>query len=238
MADKDSQQRSTSSLFGQSSSTPSIQAVLRERQEASRARRKWLFSWLLPLLAVVILCGVGTAMFLHWKARKKAKAEEAALEKAANDPMRGVTVFGNEDAALKLEFQTPDMMIAPQDLLVVLHRAVGIKPFKVRFDTINLSAKVGDGNSSPQTTIVRINGKSEVEYLDQNGERKTITLQYPEMNQDILISAITLAYNDIYGDDDPDHPFYIKRAEPRENKRKSAIRDEKIELNVDMLNQQ
>ena len=235
MADKNSQQRSSTSLFGSSNSAQSIQEVLREREADRLARRNWLFSWLLPLLAVIVVGSVGTFVTLKWMAYKKAQAEKQRDLEAANDPMRGVTVFGNEDAELKLRFETEDMILAPQDVLTVLHRAVGIKPFKVRLDTVNMQARVGESDSlEPIQTLVTINGKSEVEYLDENGERKPITLVYPKMTLEQLASAITLAYHDTYGDDDPEHPFHVEPPKPAEHHHRKH--EEAIDLKVDKLN--
>ena len=234
MADKGSQQRSSTSLFGHSSSNQSIQEIIRERKEASRARRKWLFSWLLPLVAVIVLGSVGTAGFLAWKEKRDAKLQEERAQAAANDPMRGVTVFGNEDAKLHLEFETADMIMAPPDLLTVVHRAVGIKPFKVRLDTINLQARSGMEDAMNAPTVIRINGKDTVEYLDENGARQTVTLKRPEMTIPKLISAITLAYQETYGDDDPEHPFHIE--EPKSAPQRQRKTDAPIDLNIDKMN--
>ena len=100
MADKNSNQRSSTSLFGNSSSTQSIQEIIRERRQASQARRKWLFSWLLPLVAVILVGGVSLYFYLDWKERKN----EEAIQARANvvDPMRGITFYGNEEAAVNL----------------------------------------------------------------------------------------------------------------------------------------
>ena len=236
MADHN-QQRSTTSLFGDSSGpSHSVQAIMREHQEATRARRKWLFSWLLPLLALLLVIGLGTAGTLAWKQKKAIAAAKARAQQTANDSMRGVTVFGNEDAKLKLTFETDDMLIAPRDILTVLHRAVGIKPYKVRLDTVNLSLRgEEDDPMSHSPTTVAINGKKEVEYLDQNGERKTVTLEYSKMTVEQLISAITLAYQETYGDDDPEHPFHIEVPEPPRPPRKRR-EEEPIDLKVDKLN--
>jgi len=235
MADNN-QQRSSTSLFGQSTNatSQSVQEIMRERQEASRARRKWLFSWLLPLVIVIVLGSAGTAGLLKWMEFKKERDDKARAAIAAKDPMRGVTVFGNEDAALKLEFHTEDMVIAPQEVLTVLHRAVGIKPFKVRLDTVNLQLRESDEDTPQSKTQVFINGKSEVEYLDEKGERQTVKLEYPKMTLQQLISAITLAYNDTYGDDDPEHPFYINLPPPAP--KLSRKLEEEIDLNVGKLN--
>ena len=182
MADNN-QQRSSTSLFGQSTNatSQSVQEIMRERQEASRARRKWLFSWLVPAITVIVLGSAITAGLIKWKEFKTARDAKARAEVAAKDPMRGVTVYGNEEAALKLEFHTEDMVIAPQDILTVLHRAVGIKPFKVRLDTVNLQSRATDDDMIQPKTQVFINGKSEVEYLDEKGERQTVLLEYPKM---------------------------------------------------------
>ncbi|MBO4618757.1 MAG: hypothetical protein J5654_01470 [Victivallales bacterium] len=235
MADNN-QQRSSTSLFGQSTNaaSQSVQEIMRERQEASRARRKWLLSWLLPVVIVIVLGSAGTAGLIKWKEVKKERDTKAWAEKAAKDPMRGVTVYGNEEAALKLEFQTEDMVIAPQDILTVLHRAVGIKPFKVRLDTVNLQARATDDDIPQTKTQVLINGKSEVEYLDENGERQTVLLEYPKMTIQQLISAITLAYHDTYGDDDPEHPFYINLPPPPPKLPRKI--EEEIDLNVGKMN--
>ena len=236
MADNNNQQRSSTSLFGSSAgASRSVQEIMREHEEATRARRKWLFSWLLPLLAVIVVGGVGTIATLQWMAYKKSQVEKQRAEEAANDPMRGVTVYGNEDAELKLRFETEDMIIAPTDVLTVLHRAVGVKPFKVRLDTVNMQARGVEGDSlDPIPTRVAINGKFEVEYLDENGERKLITLVYPKMTLEQLISAITLAYHDTYGDDDPEHPFHIEPPKPVEHRHRKH--EETIDLKVDKLN--
>ena len=187
MADNN-QQRSSTSLFGQSTNatSQSVQEIMRERQEASRARRKWLFSWLLPLVIVIVLGSAGTAGLLKWMEFKKERDDKARAAIAAKDPMRGVTVFGNEDAALKLEFHTEDMVIAPQEVLTVLHRAVGIKPFKVRLDTVNLQLRESDEDTPQSKTQVFINGKSEVEYLDEKGLKLKIEIEvrsFDELNQ-------------------------------------------------------
>ena len=207
---------------------------MRERQEASRARRKWLFSWLVPAITVIVLGSAITAGLIKWKEFKTARDAKARAEVAAKDPMRGVTVYGNEEAALKLEFHTEDMVIAPQDILTVLHRAVGIKPFKVRLDTVNLQSRATDDDMIQPKTQVFINGKSEVEYLDEKGERQTVLLEYPKMTIQQLISAITLAYHDTYGDDDPEHPFYINLPPPPPRLPRKI--EEEIDLNVGKLN--
>ncbi|MBR4124663.1 MAG: hypothetical protein IKR13_00535 [Victivallales bacterium] len=235
MADNNNQQRSSTSLFGSSAgASRSVQEIMREHEEATRARRKWLFSWLLPLLTVLILGGACTAGIIKWKEVKKEREDKVRAEEAAKDPMRGVTVYGNEDAELKLRFETEDMIIAPPEILAILHRAVGIKPFKVRLDTVNLQLRGESEDGKPRPTAVQINGKSEVEYLDENGERKPVTLEDSKMTMEQLISAITLAYHDTYGDDDPENPFYIEmpvRAVPKRLKQQ-----EEIDLNVGKLN--
>ena len=126
------------------------------------------------------------------------------------------------------------MVIAPPEILTVLHRAVGVKPFKVCLETVNLQSKAYFDEMEQAPTTVFINGKSEAEYLDQNGERQSLKLEYPKMTVQQLISAITLAYHDIYGDDDPEHPFHIETPPPRTPIPHKV--EDKIDLNVGKLN--
>ena len=232
MAEFDPKQRSSTSLFGSSSTAHSVQEVRLERQQASRARRKWLFSWLFPLLGILILAGGSLFAYLKWR-EHKAAAEEAARANVL-DPMRGITVFGNEDATLKLEARVPDMLIAPRQIMTILHRAVGIKPYKVRLDVINLMQREEMEQASDSKFTIAINGSEEVECLDEAGVRQPLSLsELKNYTPEQLISAITLAYRDIYGDDDPAHPFHINMpAPPPQSKHKA---DEPIDLNVDKL---
>ncbi|MBQ4480455.1 MAG: hypothetical protein II943_07430 [Victivallales bacterium] len=232
MAENDPQQRSSTSLFGSSSSSQSIQEVIRERQQASRNRRKKLFSWLLPLLGTLLVIGVGIFLFISWRTRREAARQEELAQKAANDPMRGVTIFGNEDAAFKLEVQLPDPIMEPRNLMTILHRAVGLKPYMVRLDVVNLQQKMGLAEADNLTFSVRINGNETVDYLDAQGERHSVTLNGYKINPEQLLSAIVLAYRETYGDDeDPAHPFYIKM--PPVQTPKKRREEDVIDLNVD-----
>lgn len=234
MADKNSNQRSSTSLFGNSSSTQSIQEIIRERRQASQARRKWLFSWLLPLVAVILVGGVSLYFYLDWKERKN----EEAIQARANvvDPMRGITFYGNEEAAVNLAVEVPDMIIAPRDLLTVLHRAAGIKPYKVCLKVVDLQQRDGMEQGLEGKLAVYINGKQEAEYLDEKGERQTISIvERKDYTLEQLAGAITLAYHDAYGDDDLEHPFHITIPTPKAPKKRHE--EDNIDLNVGRLNQ-
>ena len=122
MAENDPQQRTSTSLFGSSGNSKSIQEIIRNRQQASRDRRRKLFSWLLPLLGICLVIAGGIFLYQVWQERKQALAQQAV-----DDSMRGINVFGNEDAALKLEAQLPDTLLAPHRLMTILHRATGLR---------------------------------------------------------------------------------------------------------------
>ena len=208
---------------------------MRERKAASLARRKWLMSWLRPLFIVIVIVIVGLFGLVKWREHRIRLAQERIMN--TPDPMRGITSFGNEEAKFKLEITIPDSILAPGDLIVVLHRAVGIKPFKVFLQVIDNSKRDRQEDSEQLDTSVKINGKSEVEYLDEQGNRKTIKLKSPEMTADILARAITLAYQETYGDDDPEHPFHVEPPELSRSVQKRIQRQqENIDLNVDKMN--
>ena len=57
------------------------------------------------------------------------------------------------------------------------------------------------------------------------------------MTADILARAITLAYQETYGDDDPEHPFHVEPPElPRSVQKRIQRQQENIDLKVDKMN--
>ena len=209
---------------------------MRERKAASLARRKWLMSWLRPLFIVVVVVIAAFFGLVKWREHRIRLAQEKVMN--TPNPMRGITSFGNEEAKFKLEITIPDSILAPGDLMVIMHRAVGIKPFKVFLQVVDNSRRARQEEESAQLgTTVKINGNSEVEYLDEQGNRKTIELKTPEMTADILARAITLAYQETYGDDDPEHPFHVEPPElPRSVQKRIQRQQENIDLKVDKMN--
>ena len=209
-----------------------MQEIMRERKEASQERRRRLMRWLKPLLIVVVLIIATLVGALKWQEHRARIAEEKAQN--TPNPMRGITSFGNEEAPFKIELTIPDSIMAPTELMVVVHRAVGIKPFKVHLQVIDLSHREGLEQATNAKTSAKINGTEEAAYLDEQGNRQTVTLADASLTPEILAKAITLAYQETYPDEDPEHPFYIDLPKRKETPDRKKAK-ETIDLQVDKL---